>query len=85
MSISGWPLRTLVPVVTSATFCTQLSERIEITETRRSSSWMVPGARIMVWITRRAAGSDLTPARWILPGDSRTDPSSVSSPSNTGM
>ena len=52
-----------------------------MTETRRSSSWMVPGARIVVRMTRGAAGSDLTPVRWIFPGDSLTEPSSVSSPS----
>ena len=70
-----------MPVVTLATFCTKLSERIAMTETRRSSSWIVPGARIIVRITRRAAGSDFTPVRWILPGDSLTEPSSLSSPS----
>jgi hypothetical protein len=41
----------------------------------------VPGAFTETRIGRRATGSDFTPARWILPGDSFTVPSSVSSPS----
>ena len=67
--------------MTLATFRMKHSDRIEMTETRRSSSWMTPGARTIARITRLAAGSDLTPVRWILPGDSRTEPSSLSSPS----
>ena len=74
-------MTTCDPVVTLATFRTKLSDRIAMTETRRSSSWIVPGARTVDLIARSAAGSDFTPVRWIFPGDSLTEPSSLSSPS----
>jgi Cu/Ag efflux pump CusA len=44
-----------VPVVTSSTFSRNASERSEITDIRRSSSWIVPGARVGV----KVFGTDL--------------------------
>jgi len=63
---------TRVPVVTSAYLLhIAFPARIAMTEMRRSSSWMVPGAAHRWFlITRRAASSDFTGrVRWILPVD----------------
>ena len=69
------------PVVTASTFSMKASVRIAITEIRRSSSSMAPGARTGIDRTRRSATAVRTPVRWSLPGEIFTVPSSVSSPS----